>query len=516
MRLNHGWSRWTTLAVAFAASTAEAREVHWIRVGDLSGDGVAERVACDPSVEGGAGMVDVFDGATGVLIVRFTGDAGAQFGASAADVGDINGDGLADLLVGAPGEQRAYLIDGPFADVANPVVPSTRLAFVMEPPRGFATIGFASDVAGIHDLDGDEVPDLRVAAQVTDADGRVHSQSFVFQSITGALVGIGRRNQVSAGLEVAEGDTDRDVAVDARDMMTVVEGLGATSPNGASDGDVTLDGAVDGADVGVVLQSLGTKLYSPVAIDLGTCAQGTFEVSALGESICVEVIATSTLAAEIMTGIAHTGPIDPSQIIHPLQNDCGDKIAACLSDPRVIAAAQVVMSRCWPGGTPNTVIGRIYCSPCTDPDQARGNGFTTPYCDEAGGRGVNIILCDRSTDPCRTLAHELVHVSQACQAGLFRGMPCDEYWRMRSDPRGAICRELEAYALAQHCDEPSLLGCCEMACRSASSRWQQDLGACTNCCYQIVGERCCNGGLLLPECVGTTTGWCSAGDPHAP
>ncbi len=506
-------------ALAFIGVAAQASDGRWVSVGDLSGDDIAESVGCDATADGGAGAVEVFDGATGGLIVRFTGDLGAQFGAALAEVGDINGDGLADLLVGAPGQQRAYLIDSPFADVAEPIVPTTRLNFVLTPLAGSATTGFGSDVAGIHDLDGDEVPDLRVAALVVDSSGGVASQSFVYQSITGALIGIGRRAGVTISLEVAEGDTDRDVCVDSSDMLKVVEQLGAPAPDGAADGDVTMDGAVDGADVGLVLQTLGTRLYSPIAIDPGTCAEGTYAVQALGETLCVEVIATSTLAAEIMIGIGQAGQVDPADIIHPFDNECGHRIAACLTDSRVVAAAQLVRTRCWPTGTPGTVIGKIYCSPCKEAQEAEEDpdsitwGFATPFCRWFQERSVNVTICDSSRDPCGTLAHELTHVSQMCSMGLFT-VSCEGFHIRLNGRRNIICMELEAYAIATNCDLASLHGCCGNACNSASEWWQGAAERCADCCKQLIDSGCCSGGMLVPGCVGPTSGPCPEGWSH--
>lgn len=149
------------LAATAMAMAAQSSDERWLTRQDLNGDGVADSVWCNPNADGGAGVVEVIDGSTGALIVRFVGDAGARFGAAASAVDDISGDGLADLVVGAPGQQRAYLIDGPFADVAG-------------------------------------------------------------------------------------GDTDLNVAVDTRDLATVVDGLGMPSPEGAVDGGVTRDGAIDG------------------------------------------------------------------------------------------------------------------------------------------------------------------------------------------------------------------------------------------------------------------------------
>lgn len=500
------------VAAAFISLAAQASDGRWVRVGDLSGHDIAESVWCDATADGGAGAVDVVDGATGGLIVRFTGEPGAQFGAALAEVGDINGDGLADLLVGAPGQQRACFIDSPFADVAEQIVPTTRLNFVLSPPTGTATTNFGSDVAGIHDLDGDEVPDLRVAAVVVDSSGTVSSQSFVFQSITGALIGIGRRAGVTISLEVAEGDTDRDVCVDSSDMLKVVEQLGAPAPNGATDGDVTLDGAVDGADVGLVLQTLGTRLYAPIAIDPGTCATGTYAVQALEETLCVEVIATSTLAAEITIGIGQAGPFNPADIIHPFPNECGEKIAACLADSRVIAAAQLVRTRCWPTGTPGTVIGKIYCSPCKEPGEEGAGAITLPWCDGPRDRRVDVYLCDRATDPCLTLAHELFHVSQACSIGLFNPQQgCEELRRVWEDPQSTLCGELEAYHGTMDCRGTDPRDCCAQACGSAFSSWRTRLGGCEACCQEMVARGCCVEGMHRPGCPTGTNGPCNAG-----
>jgi len=506
----------TATAIGMAAQSSDER---WLTRHDLNGDGVADSVWCNPNADGGAGVVEVIDGATGALIVRFVGDAGARFGAAASAVDDISGDGLADLVVGAPGQQRASLIDGPFADVAEPIVSTSRLSFVMAPPSDITVESFGADVAGIHDLDGDDVPDIRVAATVVSASGGSESLSLVYQSITGALIGIGRRAGNLRPLETARGDTDLNVAVDTRDLATVVDGLGMPSPEGAVDGDVTRDGAIDGADVAMVLDALGTQLYLPTAIDVGPCASGSYAVVTQEESMCIARLATSTIAAEIMAGIAvdQAGgetPIDPTEIIHPLPNECGDKIAACLSDPRVIAAVQLVRNRCWPSGPPNTVIGRIYCSPCSEvPGQFEA--ITRPRCGWFQETGVDITICDRAPDPCPTIAHELVHVSQACANGLFSDS-CAAFGVRWRDRRGIICKELEAYAVASGCGATSMHSCCDSACKSAEQFWQNSNALCLACCHHLVNNGCCNGGLLVPNCASESATLCPTGEGNWP
>jgi VCBS repeat protein len=84
------------------------------------------------------------------------GDAADVFGWSVAGVGDVNGDGYGDLIVGAPGIGRAYLHYGgpeaaPVADV------------VFHGPGG-GPLGFGYSVSSAGDFNGDGYPDIIVGA----------------------------------------------------------------------------------------------------------------------------------------------------------------------------------------------------------------------------------------------------------------------------------------------------------------------------------------------------------------
>lgn len=71
-------------------------------VGDVDGDGVADIAAGGVQNFFGAGLVRIFSGATGQEIIRLTGESfGDYFGAVVAAPGDANADGVPDVLVTA-------------------------------------------------------------------------------------------------------------------------------------------------------------------------------------------------------------------------------------------------------------------------------------------------------------------------------------------------------------------------------------------------------------------------------
>ena len=77
--------------------------------GDVNADGVADFAVGAP----GADRVDVFSGATRTKIRSITdpeNKPGNGFGFSLANVGDVNGDGVADLAVGSRGDPFAFVL----------------------------------------------------------------------------------------------------------------------------------------------------------------------------------------------------------------------------------------------------------------------------------------------------------------------------------------------------------------------------------------------------------------------
>jgi len=148
----------------FASSMAVA--------GDLDGDGVSDYIigAYDQPVTGNdhQGRVFVFSGQSGKLLLTIEDPAPvsyAAFGFAVAAAGDVNKDGTPDLLVGAFGQEgsgKAFLFSGK----------DGKLLRSFQAPQRQIGAGFGWSVASLGDLNGDGVPDLIVGAFAQDGDGK--------------------------------------------------------------------------------------------------------------------------------------------------------------------------------------------------------------------------------------------------------------------------------------------------------------------------------------------------------
>lgn len=193
-------------------------------VGDVDGDLVPDLLVgatgADPSGFSGAGSAFLLSGATGAQLRRFDGTAAFQrYGSAVAGINDVDGDGVGDLLVGAYSSGvggEAYLISG-----ASGVLIHTLSG-------GVTANHFGRSIAATHDVDGDGLQDILVGAPLSDPAGLVSAGSvFLFSSATGAeLLSIaGAAGSEEFGTTVAsigdlDGDTLPEIAVGARGAVT--------------------------------------------------------------------------------------------------------------------------------------------------------------------------------------------------------------------------------------------------------------------------------------------------------
>jgi len=289
-----------TLDVADSFGSAVAR------LGDLDGDGVADIAVGAFNDENDAGS-DAQEGAVYVLMMNSDGTVKSQvkisdglggltagslgpsnkFGAAVAGLGDLDGDGVPDMAVGAfgtsgsidrPSEGAVYVLllnsDGTVKsqqrinDSAGGLTPS------LEPFDLFGT-----GVAGLGDLDGDGVPDMAVGAQgdengdysegavyvlMMNSDGTVKSQVKISDGLGGlaadSLDAGDNFGSAVATIGDLDGDGVADIAVGARFDQTTGVNEGAVyvllmNSNGTVKNQVRISNGLSGLNDG----SLGNQ-----------------------------------------------------------------------------------------------------------------------------------------------------------------------------------------------------------------------------------------------------------------
>ncbi|MBI1853024.1 MAG: FG-GAP repeat protein [Planctomycetes bacterium] len=176
------------------------------RLGDVDGDHVPDVLAGAPTADAPSrpdcGSVRVFSGATGGQIFRFDGpESGISAGASVAGLGDVNGDGVPDVLVGAPRARPGGRIGAGSAFVL-----SGATGGILRRLDGAASnADFGAEVCGAGDVDGDGLDDVAIGAPRDDgAAGLDAGIVYFFSGATGASVlaleGLGEGDRFGAAL----------------------------------------------------------------------------------------------------------------------------------------------------------------------------------------------------------------------------------------------------------------------------------------------------------------------------
>lgn len=202
-------------------------------VGDLDGDGVPEMVMGTPYGTGsgpfGGGLVTVRSGFDGSVLYEFDGSASGDYlGRAVAGMGDVDGDGVPDLLMAAPnaspsGRGQAGLVQlrsGATGDILRQLEGDEASAF------------FGQAIANVRDLDGDGVDDFAIGAPSASPGGMQNAGSvFVYSGASAKLLyqwdGLGRFDVFGAAIAGA-GDVDGDGVPD------VIVGAPGASPQGVS------------------------------------------------------------------------------------------------------------------------------------------------------------------------------------------------------------------------------------------------------------------------------------------
>jgi hypothetical protein len=176
-----------------------------VAVGDVTGDGIPDLVTAPGP--GGGPHIKVFDGATGALVRQFFAYAPSFTGGVWVAVGDVNGDGKADVITGAgPG-------GGPHVKVFDGATGAVLKSFFAYAPSFTGGVSVA-----VGDVDGDGKADVITGAG---PGGGPHVRAF--SGATGGLLYqfFAYSPVFTGGVTVAAGDVNGDGKAD------VITGPGA-------------------------------------------------------------------------------------------------------------------------------------------------------------------------------------------------------------------------------------------------------------------------------------------------
>jgi hypothetical protein len=153
----------------------------WIarNIGDVDGDGVNDVTTSAPTNnEGGqaAGKVYAYSGKTGQLLWERVGPAGAQLGLGIEAAGDVNADGVPDVIAGGPGVGRTWVYSGRNGE---------DLLVLEAEAEGDV---FGRKVSDVGDVDGDGHDDVMVGAPSNDESGDNAGKSYVYSGRTGRVL----------------------------------------------------------------------------------------------------------------------------------------------------------------------------------------------------------------------------------------------------------------------------------------------------------------------------------------
>jgi hypothetical protein len=126
--------------------------------GDVDGDGVIDVVVGDDAYAFQQGRVQVFSGVDGDVIRTYTGGFfGTRFGASVDGAGHVDADAYADLVIGVPEDE----CDCPFTGHGLVISGATgTVLHDFEPPTGESWTGWS--VAGVGDMNDDGFDDVLI------------------------------------------------------------------------------------------------------------------------------------------------------------------------------------------------------------------------------------------------------------------------------------------------------------------------------------------------------------------
>lgn len=270
-------------------------------VGDVNQDGINEVVISAPGFSGGTGRIYLYDPAAGALIRAHTGGLGSSFGLGVDGAGDIDNDGVPDVIGGGPaassgrGTARVYSgADGTLLQVWNGAAAGDR---------------FGTAVGRAGDVDNDGVDDVIISAPFDDTAGLNFGRVYVYSGATRQvlLTFDGEATNDAFGSAVG-GDVDFDGDGHA-DLM-----VGAPSAGPGNRGRIYVYSGMT-----------GTLLFAPIDAAVNGGALGQFWIESPGDvdNDGTADIYAADISAAGSTGHAYVFSGVDGSLIHQIVGEAG-------------------------------------------------------------------------------------------------------------------------------------------------------------------------------------------------